>query len=89
MLVASLEDNWSCSRPFRLVLQEAKRERLTALVAGLHMRRHCVVDGCDRDGMPVVLVEAEVEALLCPIHQLVRLNGEPVEGQPMVATAAW
>jgi hypothetical protein len=39
--------------------------------------------------MPVVLVDAEVEALLCPTHQLVLLDGSPVEGQPLLATAAW
>ena len=89
MLVASLEDNWSCDRPFRLVLPQAKRSRLTALVARLNMRRMCVVSGCSSESMPVVLVDAEVEALLCPTHQLVLLDGSPVQGQPLLATAAW
>jgi len=39
--------------------------------------------------MPVVLVDSELEAVLCPVHQLVLLDGSPVEGQPMLATAAW
>jgi hypothetical protein len=39
--------------------------------------------------MPVVLVESEAEAVLCPVHQLVLLDGTPVQGQPMLATAAW
>jgi hypothetical protein len=37
----------------------------------------------------VVLVDAETEAVLCPYHQLVGLDGRPVEGEPMVATASW
>jgi hypothetical protein len=39
--------------------------------------------------MPVLLVEAELEAVLCPVHQLVLLDGSPVEGEPMLATSAW
>jgi hypothetical protein len=39
--------------------------------------------------MPVLLVEAEVEAVLCPVHQLVRLDGSNVDGEPMLATAVW
>jgi hypothetical protein len=27
--------------------------------------------------------------VLCPVHQLVLLDGTPVEGEPMVATCAW
>jgi hypothetical protein len=39
--------------------------------------------------MPVLLVDSELEAILCPVHQLVQLDGSPVEGEPMLATAAW
>jgi hypothetical protein len=39
--------------------------------------------------MPVLLVESEQEAVLCPVHQLVRLDGSRVEGEPMLATAVW
>ena len=85
----SLEDNWLSGPPFRLVLPRDKRDRLSALVALLNVRRGCVVAGCRAEGMPVVLVESEAEALLCPIHQLVLLDGSPVAGQPMLATAAW
>jgi hypothetical protein len=85
----SLEDNWSSSRPFRLVLPRAKRDRLTALVASLRVRRRCTTAGCTHEVMPVVLVETETEALLCPVHQLVLLDGSPIQGQPMLATAAW
>ena len=85
----SLEDNWSSGPPFRLVLPRAKRDRLTTLVAGLGVRQRCSVAGCRAEGMPVVLVETEAAALLCPVHQLVCLDGSPVTGQPMLATAAW
>ena len=85
----SLEDNWSSGRPFRLVLPRAKRDRLTNLVANLGVRKRCTIAGCTYEVMPVVLVETEMEALLCPIHQLVLLDGSPVQGQPMLATAAW
>ena len=85
----SLEDNWSSGPPFRLVLPRDKRDRLTSIVASLRFRRACSVAGCRAEGMPVVLVETELEALLCPVHQLVRLDGSAVEGQPMLATSAW
>jgi len=85
----SLEDNWSSGPPFRLVLPRDKRDRLTSLVANLRVRRRCSVPGCRAEGMPVVLVDSETEAVLCPIHQLVLLDGTPVQGQPMLATAAW
>jgi hypothetical protein len=39
--------------------------------------------------MPVLLVEAELEAVLCPVHQLVLLDGSAVQGEPMLATAVW
>jgi hypothetical protein len=37
----------------------------------------------------VLLVDAEQEAILCPVHQLVRLDGSTVEGAPMLAMGAW
>ena len=56
--------------------------------AALRLPRRCSVAGCGADGMSVLLVDAELEAILCPIHQLVLPDGSPVEGQPMLA-AAW
>jgi hypothetical protein len=85
----SFEDNWSAGPPFRLVLPRDKRDRLSELAAALTHGRGCSVAGCQAEGMPVLLVEAEVEAVLCPIHQLVKLDGSPVEGRPMLATAIW
>jgi len=85
----SLEDNWSSGPPIRLVLPRDKRERVTLLVASLSFRRPCSVAGCRAEGMPVVLVESETVGLLCPVHELVRLDGAPIQGQPMLATAAW
>jgi hypothetical protein len=85
----SLEGNRSGGPPFRLVLPRAKRDRLIRLAATLTRRRGCSVADCGAEGMPVLLVEAELEAVLCPIHQLVRLDGSAVEGQPMLATAIW
>ena len=57
--------------------------------AGLTRRRVCSVVGCAAEGMPVLLVDSELEAILCPVHQLVLLDGSAVEGEPMLATAAW
>jgi len=85
----SLEDNWAGGAPFRLVLPRDKRDRLAACAARLSRRRVCSVRGCVAEGMPVLLVEAEQEAVLCPIHQLVLLDGTAVEGEPMLATAVW
>jgi hypothetical protein len=75
--------------PFRLVLPREKRDRLSELTAGLAQRRACAVRGCSAECLPVVLVDAEREALLCPRHQLVHLDGSAIQGQPLVATAAW
>lgn len=75
--------------PFRLVLPRAKRDRLAARAAALSHRRVCSLTGCGAEGMPVLLVESEQEAVLCPVHQLVLLDGSPVHGQPMLATAVW
>ena len=85
----SLEDNWAGGPLIRLVLPRDKRDRVTELVAGLAWRRVCSVADCGAEGMPVLLVESEVEAMLCPVHQLVRLDGSQVDGEPMLATAAW
>jgi len=41
------------------------------------------------ESLPVLLVEAEQEGMLCPRHQLVLLDGSAVEGEPMLATAVW
>ena len=85
----SLEDNWSAGPRFRLVLPRDKRDRLIERAVSLTQRRGCSVAGCTAECMPVLLIEAEQEAILCPGHQLVLLDGSPVEGQPMLATAAW
>jgi hypothetical protein len=85
----SLEDNWAAGPPFRLVLPRAKRDRLAVLAAALRRRRSCAVMGCGAECLPVLLVESEEEVVLCPVHQLVRLDGSAIGGQPMLATAAW
>jgi len=83
-------DEPSAPRPaFRLVLPRDKRDRLAERTAALAQRRRCGVAGCGADGLPVLLVETEQEALLCPVHQLVAPDGAPIAGQPMLATAAW
>ena len=85
----SLEDNWSSAPPLHLVLPRHKRDRLAAQVAALRRRQPCSVAGCTAEGLAVLLVEAELEAVLCPLHQLVFLDGSPVEGEPMLATSGW
>jgi len=85
----SLEDNWAKEPLIRLVLPRDKRDRVTERVAALAWRRLCSVAGCGAEGMPVLLVESEVEGILCPVHQLVLLDGSQVDGEPMLATAAW
>lgn len=87
-LARSLEDDWAAP-PFRLVLPRDKRDRLAACAARLSHRRDCTVSGCSAEGLPVLLVEAELEAVLCPLHQLVLLDGSSVHGEPMLATAVW
>jgi hypothetical protein len=72
-----------------LVLPRGKRDRLAERAAALVQRRTCSIAECSAEGMPVLLVDSELEAILCPVHQLVLLDGSPVEGEPMVATAAW
>jgi len=49
--------------------------------------RRCSVPGCGAESLAVILVESEQEAVLCPIHQLVQLDGRPIGGQPLLATA--
>jgi hypothetical protein len=85
----SLEDDWSGGPHFRLVLPRHKRDRLAEHAAQLKGRRRCSVANCGAESMPVLLVDSELEALLCPVHQLVFLDGSPVSGEPMLATAAW
>jgi hypothetical protein len=85
----SLEDNWTAGPPFRLVLPRDKRDRLAACMAHLSRRQGCPVAGCMAEGLPVLLVEAEQQGVLCPLHQLVLLDGSAVEGEPMLATAVW
>jgi hypothetical protein len=86
----SLEDDWAGGAPpFRLVLVRDKRNRLAELAAQLEWRRSCSVAGCGAESMPVVLVDSELEALLCPVHLLVLLDGSAVQGEPLLATAAW
>jgi hypothetical protein len=88
-VAVSLEDDACIGPPFRLVLPRDKRDRLAQRAAALTLRRQCSVESCGAEGMPVLLVESEAEAVLCPVHQLVRLDGSPVDGEPMLATAAW
>jgi hypothetical protein len=88
-VAVSLEDHWSGVPPFRLVLPRDKRDRLAERTAALRRRQRCSVTRCAAEGMPVLLVDSELEAILCPVHQLVLLDGSPVQGEPMLATAAW
>lgn len=85
-----LEEDWA-ERPigFRLVLLRDKRDRLARRAQALAAHRVCSVSGCGAESLPVLLVDSETEALLCPYHQLVRLDGTAVEGEPMLATAGW
>ena len=85
----SLEDDWSVGPSLRLVIPRDKRDRLAQRAAQLHYRRVCSVLGCGAESMPVLLVDSELEALLCPVHLLVLLDGSPVDGEPMLATAGW
>jgi hypothetical protein len=88
----SLEDGWvggPGASTFRLVLPRDKRDRLIERAPALSRLRGCSVVGCGSDCLPVLLIDAEVEAVLCPVHQLVWLDGSPVEGQPMLAMAIW
>jgi len=73
----------------RLVLPQDKRDRLARRMGSIAARRRCPVWGCSFQALAVVLIDSEAEAALCPRHQLVHLDGRPVEGQPMFATASW
>jgi hypothetical protein len=85
-----LEEDWA-ERPtgFRLVLLRDKRDRLARRAQALAAHRVCSVASCTAECLPVLLVDSELEALLCPYHQLVHLDGTPIEGEPMLATAGW
>ena len=85
-----LEEEWA-ERPagFRLVLLRNKRDRLARRAQALAAHRGCSVPSCTAESLPVLLVDSETEALLCPYHQLVHLDGTPIEGEPMLATAGW
>ena len=85
-----LEEDWA-ERPagFRLVLLRDKRDRIAKRAQALAAHRRCSVASCGADSLPVLLVDSEAEALLCPYHQLVQLDGTPIEGEPMLATAGW
>ena len=75
--------------PFRLVLARDKRDRLATRINAMVPPCACSARGCDERGIPVLLVESETEAVLCPRHALIGLDGEPVEGEPMLAMPAW
>jgi hypothetical protein len=85
-----LEEDWAERPPgFRLVLLRDKRDRLARRAQSLAAHRRCSVPHCRAESLPVVLVDSEAEALLCPYHLLVQLDGTPIEGEPMLATASW
>ncbi len=75
--------------PFRLVVPSAKRDRLARKLASLGPRRPCGVLTCGAEGLAVVVVDSEIEAVLCPRHALVDFGGQPIPGQPIVVTSAW
>jgi hypothetical protein len=74
---------------FHLVLPRHKRDRIARRLDALRPARACSAPGCHAEGLVVLLVEAETEAVLCPFHQLVGLDGRPVEGEPLIVTAGW
>ena len=88
-VLASLEDGWAAGAPFRLVLARDKLDRLAERAAGLQTFRTCNHAGCDADGLPVLLIDSEQEAVLCPVHQLVLADGSRVSGEPMLAAPNW
>lgn len=85
-----LEEDWA-EPPihFRLVVPRAKRDRLDRRAQALAQHPRCSVAGCTAEGLAVLLIETELEALLCPFHQLVHLDGTPVEGEPLLAVSGW
>jgi hypothetical protein len=78
-----------CSPPLHFVLPRDKKERLLRQIGSLEPRRGCAAPGCSAEALTVLLVESEREALLCPRHQLVDLDGRPVEGEPLFAAVGW
>jgi hypothetical protein len=70
---------------FRLVLPRAKRNRLDRRARALPPRRTCCIVDCGAESLTVLLMDTEAEALLCPFHQLVHLDGTPVHGEPLLA----
>ena len=87
--VSTAADERGDVRGFRLVLPRDKQLRLAQRVSRLAERLGCRVPGCAQEGLAVVLVDSEADAVLCPRHELVGLDGQRVEGRPMFATAAW
>ncbi|HEY3061419.1 MAG TPA: hypothetical protein VGL99_20820 [Chloroflexota bacterium] len=85
-----LEEDWA-EPPlhFRLVLPRAKRNRLDRRAQALRPRRTCCIAGCGAESLAVLLIESETEALLCPFHELVQLDGAPVQGEPLLAVPSW
>ena len=81
-----LEEDWA-EQPlrFRLVLPRAKRNRLSRRVEAMAPRRVCCVADCGAESLAVLLVDSEVEALLCPFHELRYPDGTPVAGEPLLA----
>src|SRR5262249_40763347 len=85
-----LEEDWAERPPgFPVVLRRDKRDRRARRAQSLAGHRRCSVPHCRAESLPVVLVDSEAEALLCPYHLLVQLDGTPIEGEPMLATASW
>lgn len=74
---------------FRFVLPRAKQARLARRLATLERRRPCPVPSCGLDGLAVVLVELEADAVLCRLHELVDNTGALIPGQPTIVTSAW
>jgi hypothetical protein len=85
-----LEEDWA-EPPlhFRLVLPRAKRNRLDRRAQALMPRRPCCVAGCGAESLAVLLIETEAEAVLCPFHELVALDGSAVVGEPLLAVPGW
>ncbi|GAC1324154.1 MAG: hypothetical protein NVSMB2_22160 [Chloroflexota bacterium] len=71
------------------MLSRDKRDRLAERAAGLQTFRTCNHGGCHADGLPVLLIDSEQEAVLCPVHQVVLGDGTPVTGEPTLAAPIW
>jgi hypothetical protein len=74
---------------FRLVLPRAKRERLERQANHLPSQARCPIATCTAESLAVLVIESEEEARLCPYHELVRLDGTPLSGQPLLAVPNW